>query len=133
MIRTVSRSSQSAQYLPGFLPPPDAAETLTAAPNEWLSHFVAACAASLLPQRYLAPDQWAEKNIIFSRPGDPVQGPIDFNLSPFLRDPLRAWETNPGDGVRERITEELERVGFPNARQTRGIDLAVGNKVVQNS
>lgn len=110
MIRTASHSAQT-QYLPGFLPPQNPEEVLTAAPNEWLSHFVAACAASLLPQSYLAPDAWAERNIIFSRPGDPVQGPIDFSLSPFLRDPLRAWETNPGDGVREITFVAPEQIG----------------------
>ena len=32
-----------------------------------------------------------------------------------------------------RVLHELERVGFPNARQTRGIDLAGGNKRVNGS
>ena len=78
----------TAPYLPGLAPstlPPAAA--LNAAPETWLRTFLESCVASIVPRDYMAPDEWSAKNIIFSHESDPVKGPIDFSLSPFLRDP----------------------------------------------
>ena len=76
-----------------------------------LRAMLSACGTAMLPTKYVAPDAWAERNIIFSRPSDPVQGPIDFTLSPFLRDPIRAWDVPPGSGTREITVVAPEQIG----------------------
>ena len=99
-------------YLPGFEPPPssDAARILSA-PETWIRNFSASLLGSVLPQKWESPDTWAEHSILFTNPADPVKGALDLSLSPFLRDPIRAWELHPGDGFREIVVVAPEQMG----------------------
>lgn len=108
-----SASSPAAQpFLPGMAPPPSTPSAiLTAKPEAWLSAFASSIIASLMPRDHVAPDVWASKNIIFSSPKDPVQGPLDFDLSPFLRDPVRAWDLDGVTGLREITVVGPEQIG----------------------
>lgn len=113
MIPTAYTAAPPAQpFLPGFTPPPlSPASILTAKPETWITTFASTLAASLAPREHVAPDVWAEKNIIFSSPKDPIQGPINFNLSPFLRDPIRAWDLTGVVGRREITVVAPEQIG----------------------
>ena len=106
------QAASAAQYLPGFAPEAITPKSiLNSSPEKWLSLFLTACAASIAPRAMLPPDEWSSKNIIFSRPGDPIQGPIDFSLSPFLLDPVRAWDVPSGVGIREVTFVAPEQMG----------------------
>ena len=67
--------------------------------------------AAILPPRYERPADWASRNIIFNSPRDPIHGPLDFTLSPFLVDPINAWETVPGQGLKEVTLCAPEQMG----------------------
>ena len=99
-------------WLPGFdqpsLPP---AAALTAAPEYWLRNFAAICAQSLKPFDVVRPDVWAADNIIFTSPRDPIQGKLDLVRSPFLRDPINAWDLAGVTGTREVTFVAPEQVG----------------------
>lgn len=115
MIATSLRTTQSASspaYLPGFEPPPssDAARILSS-PESWIRNFSSSLLGSVLPQKWESPDVWAEHAILFTSPSDPVRGALDLSLSPFLRDPIRAWELHPGDGFREIVVVAPEQMG----------------------
>lgn len=111
MIHTATTAARP-DYLPGLEPQrqPDYMR-ITSSPEAWIREFSAALFASLKPRKYEPPDTWAEHSIYFSRPGDPVRGYLDLALSPFLRDPIRAWELHPGDGIREITVVAPEQMG----------------------
>ena len=94
-----ARTASATPYGPS--PASIAPAEITAAPETWLMQFARTVAASILPRAHVDPDVWAASNIIFSSPKDPVQGPLDLNLSPFLRDPIRAWDLSGVRGLRE--------------------------------
>jgi len=105
-------STPPSAFLPGFAPPPlTPASVLTAKPEAWLRGFLEAAAASIVPRDRTAPDEWAERNIIFTSDSDPVKGAVDFNLSPFLRDPVRAWDLSDTVGLREVTVVAPEQMG----------------------
>lgn len=87
------------------------AAALAYAPETWMRSFAQTVAASILPRAHVDPDVWAESNIIFSSPKDPVQGPLDLTLSPFLRDPIRAWDLSGVRGLREVTVVAPEQIG----------------------
>ncbi len=87
------------------------AAVLTAAPESWLRSFAQTVAASILPRAHVDPDDWAANNIIFSSPKDPIQGPLDLTLSPFLRAPIRAWDLSGITGLREVTVIAPEQMG----------------------
>lgn len=107
-----SYTSSPQQFLPGFAPAPSTpAAILTAKPEAWLNAFASTVIASLMPRDHVAPDVWAEQNIIFSSPKDPIQGPLDLDLSPFLREPIRAWDLDGVTGLREITFVGPEQIG----------------------
>lgn len=67
--------------------------------------------ADLIPVEMPPPSVWAGDNIRFSSPGAPVRGALDLDLSPFLRDPLDAWQTEPGQGLKEITVVAPEQMG----------------------
>jgi len=68
-------------------------------------------AASILPRPHTDPAAWCGENIIFSSPRDPIQGPLNLNLSPFLVDPIRAWDLSGVRGLREVTFVAPEQIG----------------------
>ena len=84
---------------------------LSYAPETWMRSFAQTVAASILPRAHVDPDVWASSNIIFSSPKDPIQGPLDFSLSPFLIDPIRAWDLSGVTGLREVTVVAPEQLG----------------------
>ena len=111
-VHTATTSPDASAWLPGFTPqklPP--AAILTAAPEFWLSNFAAMCAESIKPRDRVRPDVWAAENIIFSSPKDPIQGKLDLDRSPFLRDPINAWDLDGVSGTREVTFVAPEQIG----------------------
>lgn len=84
---------------------------LSYAPETWMRSFAQTVASSILPRAHVDPDVWASANIIFSSPKDPIQGPLDLTLSPFLRDPIRAWDLSGISGLREVTVVAPEQIG----------------------
>ena len=78
---------------------------------EALASFASALAASILPKPHTDPAAWCAENIIFSSPRDPIQGPLDLTLSPFLIDPIRAWDIQGVHGLREVTFVAPEQIG----------------------
>ena len=112
MIQSTLNTPSRSGYLPGLEPPPRSDfERMNVSPESWLREFSASIFSALTPRAYEPPDVWAERHIIFSRPGDPIKGHFDLSLSPFLRDPIQAWELQPGDGFREITFVGPEQVG----------------------
>lgn len=66
---------------------------------------------ALVPLDYMRPADWAEQNIIFTGASDPIQGNLDLSLSPFLRDPINAWELQPWQGLKEVTVVAPEQTG----------------------
>ena len=87
------------------------AAALSYAPEIWMRSFAQTVASSILPRAHVDPDVWASSNIIFSSPKDPIQGPLDLTLSPFLRDPIRAWDLSGISGLREVTVVAPEQIG----------------------
>ena len=109
--QNVSPAPDSA-WLPGFTPQQlSPAAILKASPEYWLSNFAATVAESIKPRERVSPDSWAAENIIFSSPKDPVQGPLDLDRSPFLIEPIRAWDLDGVTGTREVTFCAPEQVG----------------------
>lgn len=126
MIASTSFQQAAPAFLPGFAPAPvTPASVLTARPETWLRGFIEAAAASILPRDRIAPDSWAAENIIFSSDSDPVKGPVDFSLSPFLRDPVRAWDLSDVVGLREVTVVAPEQMGKSLTWEMGGIWAAV--------
>lgn len=109
---SASTSPDSSAYLLGFAPsklPP--AAILKASPEYWLQDFARMAAESIKPRDHVRPDAWAERNIIFSSPKDPIQGHLDLDRSPFLRDPINAWDLEGVTGTREVTFVAPEQLG----------------------
>lgn len=106
-----SPSSASA-WLPGFNPEPlQPAAVLKASPEYWLANFAAICAEAIKPVDVVRPDAWAAENIVFTSPRDPIQGRLDLDRSPFLRDPINAWDLTGVSGTREVTFVAPEQIG----------------------
>ena len=114
-MHTASAASFAAStqaFLPGFAPAQVAPlAALKSSPESWIRTFVDAVAASVLPRDHADPVEWAEQNIVFTNENDPVKGPVDFSLSPFLKDPLRAWDLSGVTGTREVTLVAPEQMG----------------------
>lgn len=111
-LRTAPSAASDSAWLPGFTPQKLApAAILKAAPEFWLSNFAAMCAESIKPRDRVRPDSWAAENIIFSSPKDPIQGRLDLVRSPFLRDPINAWDLDGVTGTREVTFVAPEQIG----------------------
>ena len=93
-----------------IFPPRVLAEQRTAE-VEALASLASALAASILPKPHTDPAAWCAENIIFSSPRDPIQGPLDLQLSPFLIDPIRAWDIQRVHGLREVTFVAPEQIG----------------------
>ncbi len=65
----------------------------------------------IVPLDYMRPADWSEANIRFSGASDPIQGYLDLSLSPFLRDPINAWELQPYQGLKEVTVVAPEQTG----------------------
>jgi len=68
-------------------------------------------ADELTPTELPSPSAWAQEFIRFSGAGAPVHGALDLELSPFLREPLEAWRTEPGQGLKEITVVAPEQMG----------------------
>lgn len=109
---TASTSSASPAWLPGFAPPKQSpVAVLKASPEAWLSSFAAVCAEAIKPRDFRRPSDWASESIIFSSPKDPIQGRLDLDRSPFLRDPIDAWDLSDVTGTREVTFVAPEQLG----------------------
>ena len=64
----------------------------------------------LVPPAAPPPSAWAEENVRFDAPGAAFRH-LDLSLSPFLREPLEAWRTEPGQGLREVTVCAPEQTG----------------------
>ena len=107
-----SVSFSDASWLPGFTPAPlPPAAILKASPEDWLANFAAVCANAIKPVDLVRPDEWAAQNIVFSSPKDPIQGKLDLDRSPFLRDPINAWDLTGVTGTRDVTFCAPEQIG----------------------
>lgn len=104
-------SLHQTQSQPGPAQRQIAPAALSYAPETWMRSFAQTVASSILPRAHVDPDVWASANIIFSSPKDPIQGPLDLTLSPFLRDPIRAWDLSGISGLREVTVVAPEQIG----------------------
>lgn len=112
MITAAQTTSTSSEWLPGFTQQKLApAAILKASPEFWLSNFAASVAESIKPRDRVRPDVWAAENIVFSSPKDPVQGHLDLDRSPFLKDPINAWDLDGVAGTREVTFCAPEQIG----------------------
>lgn len=107
-----SSSLSASNWLPGFNPEPLApAAVLKASPEFWLANFASICAEAIKPVDLVPPDVWASEHIVFTSPRDPIQGKLDLDRSPFLRDPIRAWDLTGVTGTREVTFVAPEQIG----------------------
>lgn len=67
--------------------------------------------SGLIPQSYQRPADWAQANIKFTHAKDPIKGPLDLSLTPYLIDPINAWELIPGQGLKEVTVVAPEQTG----------------------
>lgn len=66
---------------------------------------------AIIPADYVRPSDWAAENIRFSGARDPIPGPLDLTLTPYLVDPINAWELAPGQGLKEVTVVAPEQTG----------------------
>lgn len=66
---------------------------------------------AVIPGNYIRPAEWAELNIRFTEEKDPIRGALDLSFSPFLRDPINAWELETGQGLKEVTVVAPEQTG----------------------
>lgn len=66
---------------------------------------------SVIPASYESPTKWAERNIRFARARDPIPGPLDLKKSPYLIEPLEAWQIKRGQGRKEITFMAPEQMG----------------------
>lgn len=66
---------------------------------------------SVIPRNYIRPAEWSSHNIRFSHEKDPIKGPLDLTLTPYLVEPINAWELTPGQGLKEVTVVAPEQTG----------------------
>lgn len=66
---------------------------------------------SVIPRNYIRPADWAAANIRFTHEKDPIKGPLDLTLTPYLIDPINAWELTLGQGLKEVTVVAPEQTG----------------------
>lgn len=92
------------------MPQPKRKDISISTADRWLDDYLKDIVQAILPPPYLSPAEWAERNILFSRPADPIKGFMDFRNSPYLREPVNAWECTT-DGTKELTLVAPEQMG----------------------
>ena len=65
----------------------------------------------IIPRAYERPAEWASRNIRFTHEKDPIKGALDLSLTPYLIDPINAWELRRGQGLKEVTVVAPEQTG----------------------
>ena len=65
----------------------------------------------VIPRAHERPAEWASRNIVFTHEKDPIKGPLDLTLTPYLIDPINAWELRRGQGLKEVTVVAPEQTG----------------------
>lgn len=64
-----------------------------------------------IPNSYREPASWAAEHITFTHDKDPIKGRLDLSISPYLVDPINAWELIPEQGLKEVTVAAPEQGG----------------------